>query len=133
MLDGFLQSIKDFFNGTVVTLLGKLKDLVVYLLESLIGYISDLFWDVWDLCVDWFCAAFEVIANYLIALAQSNGIDIDPTSLSDRLQSFVNLFDVVSYWLPLKACVIIFVGEWAIRLSMRAVRWIIGFIPTVEG
>ncbi|MFG0249792.1 MAG: hypothetical protein ACF8OB_12970 [Phycisphaeraceae bacterium JB051] len=110
-----------------------LVGIVDYLLASLLGYLADFFAWVWDWVVIWFQDAFDVISQWLIDLAESNGIDIDPSSLSNKIDTFAGLLESVNYWLPVKAVFAIFVAEWAVRLSMRAVRWIIGFIPTIEG
>ena len=114
-------------------MLDMLVNVVNYLLESLLGYLADFFAWMWDWVVYWFKEAFATISQYLLDLAEQNGIEIDPADLIDRMDTFANLLDSVNYWLPIKVVFGIFAAEWAVRLSMRFVRWIIGFIPTIEG
>lgn len=103
------------------------------MLDGIVGYLKDFFAWMWDWVIAWFHDAFATIAQYLSDLAAANGLEIDPAQLIERMNTFAALLNTVNYWLPIKAVFGIFAAEWAIRLSMRTVRWIIGFIPTIEG
>jgi hypothetical protein len=103
------------------------------MLDGLIGYLKEFFFWMWDWVINWFYDAFASIAAYFLDLAEVNGLTIDPADLTDKINTLYSLLDTVNQWLPIHAVIGLVTVEWSIRLSIRGVRWIIGFIPTVEG
>lgn len=103
------------------------------MLDGIVDYLKTFFYWMWDWVVTWFQDAFVTIADYFKQLAAANGLEIDPADLTAKIATLSEILQSINQWLPVNAVIGLVVAEWSVRLSIRAVRWIIGFIPTVEG
>ncbi|MFG0250261.1 MAG: hypothetical protein ACF8OB_15360 [Phycisphaeraceae bacterium JB051] len=103
------------------------------MLDGIIDYLKEFFAWMWDWVVAWFHAAFGVIAEYFDKFAEANGLEISSEQITNQLQGMADLLSTANSVLPLGIVFGIITGEWTVRLTIRAVRWVIGFIPTVEG
>lgn len=101
---------------------GLFKDL----LSGLMDFLGQL--AVWMFDIAFSLA--DGIARFFIDLVPQSAIDyilgIEASFLWDSL-------NVAAYALPVYQCLAIYAASWPIIYLIRAIRFAIGFIPTIEG
>lgn len=104
-----IESIIDLFNLAI--------DLMVWLFNTVTSWIASFFTE-WLPTIIWTLAP-EGLADYL-------------TNLVD-LATMAAVVEQVTWFLPFWQCMKIYLGAIALVAAVRLVRYVIGWIPTVEG
>ena len=129
-------------------MLGWLKQFFIDLFVWMFGWIWDLMGWVWDSVilpvVAWFGNMFmEILEWHLEVLGWClkqfvewlcSILPIPP--YEELVQAFETLSGYmadINYFVPIYTIFHLWLAFFAVRMGIRGVRWIIGFIPTIEG
>ena len=102
--------------------------------------VADFFTGIAEWCYEaWITfleASYELLCELLFTMIQwliSLGFDIDPSKATDTAKTIFEYCKQINWIIPIGTMAQIFFAGLAVRLGIRLVRFIIGWIPTIEG
>jgi len=85
---------------------------------------------------EWLISVATSIAGWLVGLLPTWTVPSQITGFDDTLNEFIGGFGGLGVWVPwalVVICVGISVGAWLIGVGVKALRWVVGLIPTMGG
>lgn len=98
--------------------------------------------DIWNKFVQWLDYIFEQILGFISSIvdwAVNMLVSMLPSSFTDGswfsfdVSGLAMLTDSLLYIFPVGAMIGVIIATWTLVGAIRIIRWIIGFVPTVEG
>lgn len=104
---------------------------IIDLLSGLLDFSIGTLWAFLNELVDWVRKLItEILPDIFYALLPDGAAeflrDIDISQIAD-------IVEPVTWFVPFWALVTLYLHTYALAAGIRFVRWIIGFIPTIEG
>lgn len=135
--------ITDFFNGLIQSLF-ELTEFLLSLVLTALGFIQDLFLNLWDAVLFTFCqlamSAFLGLQNLLVGLVDQladglvlfletvNGIGILPLQY---LSVAASTYGVADVYFPVTETVVMVSAYFGVAAGLWLSRFLISLIPTV--
>jgi len=81
----------------------------------------------------WVCVNYGGWLEDLWQVAQDLGFDWDKEGLIDAVDGLVGVYQGVEWFLPVTSCIVLWVNTLIICAHIRLARYVVGWIPMLEG
>ena len=98
---------------------------MTWLWEQIVG--------LWDQFKDFMWFLLQSIADSAIQLLNDLGVEFDPEEARSAIESLGGHWEAVATIVPINEIIGVWWAAYAVILSIRGARWVVGFIPGVQG
>lgn len=120
LLSEFFGWIWDFFKSVVVTVVGYIVDLFVWLLEFVFWIFDSIVRFLWSLAEPLIIAALEAIAEHM------------PEGVVEAITASYSWLQYINEWVPVEYCITLFIAYYGIAVALYIARILISLIPFIN-